>query len=59
MNDGSELYPTQNSLLGAKRMIAIGIGRKLHPVSPSLMIGIIIMSARIESYLQSAWETIL
>ena len=59
MNNGSKLHPTQTSLLGAKRMIAIGIGRKLHPVSPSLMIGIIIMSARIESYLQSAWETIL
>ena len=40
-------------------MIDIGAGRELHLVSPSHMIGIIIISVRIESRLQSAWETML
>ena len=59
MNNESELYPTQTSLLEAKKMIAIGAGQELHPVSPSHMIGIIIMSVGIESRLRSVWEITL
>ena len=59
MNDRNELHLTQNSLLRVKRMIAISAGRELHLVSPSHMIGIIIMSAGIEIRLWSAWETML
>ena len=59
MNDESELHPILISLVGVKRMIAIGAGPELHLVSPSHMIGIIIISVRIESRLQSAWETML
>ena len=59
MNNESELYPTQTSLLEAKKMIAIGAGQELHPVSPSYMIGIIIMSVGIESRLRSVWEITL
>ena len=59
MNEGSKLHPILISLLGAKRMIAIGAGRELHPMSPSRMMRIIIMSAGIESRLRSAWEMML
>ena len=59
MNNESELYPTQTSFLEAKKMIAIGAGQELHPVSPSHMIGIIIMSVGIESRLRSVWEITL
>ena len=59
MNNESELHPILISLLGAKRMIFIGAGRELHLASPSHMIGIIIMSAGIESHLRSAWETMM
>ena len=59
MNDESELHPILISLVGVKRMIAIGAGPELHLMSPSHMIGIIIMSAGIESHLRSAWETMM
>ena len=59
MNDGSELYPIMISLLGAKRMIVIGASRELHLMSPSCMMRIIIMNARIESRLRLAWEMML
>ena len=59
MNDGSELYLIMISLLGAKRMIVIGASRELHLMSPSPMMRIIIMNARIESRLRLAWEMML
>ena len=56
MNNRSELCPTQNSLLGVKRMIAIDAGQELHPVSHSRMIRTITIRAEIGAHLPEAWE---